>query len=390
MPSCLRGAVLLSLALMVVPAVAQQAKTADAAKTPAPTFGPKHAEFVKLFDQWKGVLQKLRDLRDQYQEARQGQKEDITLEYDKLLREGEAMQAKVVDAALAAFNEAPRADKQLTGFLVNVAYADVTSDRYEETLQLVQPLIAQGIPEESKQLQRIYSWAGNAAFAVGDWDMAEKYLKKAIDLGEAGKADAQYLSLIPYYRKVWPKEKEIREAEAKADDLPRVLLRTNKGDIVVELFENEAPNTVANFISLVEKGLYNGLMFHRVLEAFMAQGGCPLGQGSGGPGYAIACECYQPNHRLHFRGTLSMAHRGRDTGGSQFFLTFVPTQHLDGKHTVFGRVVKGMDVLGKLQRRDPEDPNAPEPDKILEAKVLRKRDHPYEPKTIPETMPTGQ
>ncbi len=87
---------------------------------------------------------------------------------------------------------------------------------------------------------------------------------------------------------------------------------------------------------------------------------------------------------MHFRGSLSMAHRGRDTGGSQFFLTFVPTAFLDGRHTVFGRVVKGMDVLAKLQRRDPKDTEAPRPDKIIEAKVLRKRPHEYTVVKLPE------
>ena len=112
-------------------------------------------------------------------------------------------------------------------------------------------------------------------------------------------------------------------------------MKTSEGDIEIELFENEAPNTVLNFITLVDKGFYNGLKFHRVLPGFMAQGGDPKGDGTGGPGYTIPCECYQPDHRLHFRGSLSMAHAGRDTGGSQFFLTFVPTQHLDGMHTGF-------------------------------------------------------
>ena len=186
------------------------------------------------------------------------------------------------------------------------------------------------------------------------------------------------------YKEAWAKEKAIRDTEAKADDLPRVLLKTNKGDIVIELFENQAPNSVANFISLVKKGFYNGLSFHRVLPGFMAQGGDPKGDGTGGPGYSIACECGRPDHRLHFRGTLSMAHRGRDTGGSQFFLTFVPTPHLDGKHTAFGRVIDGMDVLTKLQRRDPGDPEAPRADKIIEAKVLRQRGHQYVPQKMPE------
>lgn len=174
----------------------------------------------------------------------------------------------------------------------------------------------------------------------------------------------------------WEKEQEIRATEAKADDLPRVLMTTSKGDVELELFENEAPNAVANFLSLVEQGYYNGLAFHRVLEGFMAQGG---DNGRGGPGYTIECECYRPDTRKHFAGTLSMAHAGRNTGSAQFFLTFVPTPHLDGAHTAFGRVVQGMDILPKLQRLDPSDPNSSKitPDKIVEARVVRKRDHEY-------------
>jgi cyclophilin family peptidyl-prolyl cis-trans isomerase len=135
---------------------------------------------------------------------------------------------------------------------------------------------------------------------------------------------------------------------------------------------------VANFITLVEKKFYDGLVFHRVLPHFMAQGGDPNGDGSGGPGYEIPDECHQPNARMHFRGSLSMAKTAApDTGGSQFFLTFIPTAHLNGQHTVFGRVVEGLDVLDRLQRRNPESATSPEPDKIVKAEVLRKRDHAY-------------
>ena len=165
--------------------------------------------------------------------------------------------------------------------------------------------------------------------------------------------------------------------------MPRVKISTTKGDMVVELFENEAPGAVGNFISLVEKKFYDGLSFHRVLPAFMAQGGCPKGDGSGGPGYNIYCECEQPNYRKHFRGTLSMAHAGKDTGGSQFFITFVPTSHLNGRHTAFGRVVEGMDVLGRLQRINPEDKNQhADPDKIVKIEVVRKRSHEYKPSKV--------
>jgi cyclophilin family peptidyl-prolyl cis-trans isomerase len=170
-----------------------------------------------------------------------------------------------------------------------------------------------------------------------------------------------------------------------AEPRPLVLLRTTKGDVVLELFEDEAPNTVANFVSLVEKHFYDGLKFHRVIDGFMAQGGCPKGTGAGGPGYTIKCEVSRPGAFKHARGTISMAHRGPNTGGSQFFLAFKPSPHLDGLHTVFGQVVQGMEVVDKFQRMDPEDVNPyVQADKIIEAKVLRKRNHPYVPVTQPD------
>ena len=127
------------------------------------------------------------------------------------------------------------------------------------------------------------------------------------------------------------------------------MIETDKGNIVLELFENDAPNTVANFVKLINKGYYNGLKFHRVIPNFMIQGGCPVGNGTGGPGYTIKCEI---NPKKHLKGTLSMAHAGKDTGGSQFFITHSPQPHLDGVHTVFGQVVEGMDVVNAIRQGD--------------------------------------
>lgn len=182
------------------------------------------------------------------------------------------------------------------------------------------------------------------------------------------------------------KELAIRAEEKKVDDLPRVRLETSKGNIVLELFENQAPQTVGNFISLVESGFYTGIKFHRVLDGFMAQAGCPKGDGSGGPGYNIYCECYKSDFRRHFAGSLSMAKsEARDTGGSQFFITFARTAFLDGKHTVFGRVIEGMDIVNSIQRIDPESPDASiTPDTIIKAEVIRKRDHEYKPVKVGE------
>lgn len=123
----------------------------------------------------------------------------------------------------------------------------------------------------------------------------------------------------------------------------------NGGEVHLELFDNEAPNTVANFEKLANDGFYNGLSFHRVIPGFVAQGGCPTGNGTGGPGYKIDCEI---NPNKHERGTLAMAHAGRNTGGSQFYICYQPQPHLDGGHTVFGKVTKGMEFVDALKGGD--------------------------------------
>src|SRR4051794_11937847 len=143
-------------------------------------------------------------------------------------------------------------------------------------------------------------------------------------------------------------------------------IETDKGEMVIELFEDDAPGAVANFVGLatgtkefvdwktkqkVTKPFYDGLTFHRVIDNFMVQGGCPMGTGTGGPGYQIKCET-SGNRQKHVRGTLSMAHAGKDTGGSQFFICHSPQPHLDKKHTVFGQVKQGMDVVNSIKQND--------------------------------------
>lgn len=123
--------------------------------------------------------------------------------------------------------------------------------------------------------------------------------------------------------------------------------RTSHGDFTIELFEDRAPITTKNFIDLAEKGYYDGLTFHRVIDGFMIQGGCPKGTGTGGPGYSIRDE-FHPELTHDQPGVLSMANAGPNTGGSQFFITLAPTPWLDGKHAVFGRVADGLDVVQKI------------------------------------------
>ena len=125
-------------------------------------------------------------------------------------------------------------------------------------------------------------------------------------------------------------------------------MKTEKGDIHIEFFDEDAPNTVKNFKNLIQDGFYNGLNFHRVIPNFVIQGGCPNGTGTGGPGYHIPCEI---NTQKHLAGSLSMAHAGKDTGGSQFFICHSPQPHLDGVHTVFGQT-SDMDVVNSIEPGD--------------------------------------
>src|SRR5690554_5003598 len=129
------------------------------------------------------------------------------------------------------------------------------------------------------------------------------------------------------------------------------ILMENGEKIEFDLYPNEAPGTVANFEKLANEGFYDGLTFHRVIPGFVSQGGCPHGTGTGGPGYTIKCET-EGNPHKHVIGALSMAHAGKDTGGSQFFIVHEPQPHLDGVHTVFGQVTSGMETVYKHRNGD--------------------------------------
>jgi cyclophilin family peptidyl-prolyl cis-trans isomerase len=345
--------------------------------------GSAKEEFQKIHAEYNAALAELRILQTDYRKASREEKPALEKKWKEAYAKGEALQSKYFQAAEKAFVEAPNADKELLKLLWSIFAQEVNQDDYENAARLAKLLIDNG-----NSSPRGFALAGVAAVAVGDFKSAAAYFDKA-QKAEAFKTPPSpkdkalenamvFSKNLPALEKNWEQEQKIREAEAKADDLPRVLIKTEKGDITIELFENEAPNSVANFISLVEKNFYTNVPFHRVLQGFMAQGGDPTGTGGGGPGYMIPDEVSNPNYRKHFRGSLSMAKSQQpNSGGSQFFLCFVPTSYLDGQHTVFGRVIDGFDVLAKIRRRDPEDPNAPEPNKILEMKVLRKRDHEY-------------
>lgn len=354
----------------------EEGKAADAA---APEVSAARAAFDKKMEQWKAVLKDMRKLKTEFQTAPEDEQPDFKKRWDELVAQGRAMLPDLRDLALEAYTEAGGADPQLERFLVKFALDAVEFDESDVAYSLAKILLEKGVSD-----RRLYDAAGVAAFAENQYDDAEKYLKLAKESGSlVSDAGNKALAAVGTEKELWAKEQEIRKAEETAN-LPQVKLTTTEGEIVLELFENQAPDTVGNFIHLVEKGFYDGVVFHRVLKNFMAQGGDPKGDGSGGPGYSIYDEVDREDYRRHFRGSVSMAKTAApNSGGSQFFITFIPTPHLDGKHTCFGRVISGMDVATRLQRIDPDmpDPNA-ELDKIIKAEVIRKRDHAYVPKKV--------
>ena len=164
-----------------------------------------------------------------------------------------------------------------------------------------------------------------------------------------------------------------KDKGAKKMTNPIAVFETNHGTFEIELFEDKAPITVKNFIDLAEKGFYNGLIFHRVIDGFMIQGGDPNGTGTGGPGYVIPDE-FHKDLKHDSEGVLSMANAGPNTGGSQFFITLAATPWLDGHHSVFGKVVKGMDVVREIGKVDTDFQDKPLAKVVMEKVTIRREE----------------
>ena len=244
----------------------------------------------------------------------------------------------------------------------------------------------------------LYLIAARASFIDGKYDRVMVHYQSFVDLNgheKLEKIDNVIANILDAYPELWAREQALREADAKADDLPRVLLETTRGPVTLELFENQAPNTVANFIKLVEDGYYDGSDFYQVVDDFIAMGGDPVGDGTGTSGRFIPDENKHPDARGFFRGSISMAvmpdQRDKtknvpNTASSQFAIALMPFLRKDEPKTIFGRVIEGMDVVSTFRRIDPSEKKEKSvqlpPDRIKSAKVIRKRDHEYNVKYV--------
>lgn len=230
--------------------------------------------------------------------------------------------------------------------------------------------------------------AFQACMAMQDFQRSEIILKKLKNLNVP--ISEKDMAQIENLKKSWEKELARREKDQQQDNLPRVQIETEFGNMVIELFEDDSPQTVANFIHLVEQGFYDGTYFQDIRPGDTARAGCPKGDGTGDPGYRIANEPTDADSRRFFAGTVGMHHDGVDTAGCMFFITYQPKPLFDLKYVAFGRIIEGLETLYSLPRSDPKTAqlSSAEPPKIIRATVLRKRDHEYVPTKVTTLMNT--
>ena len=363
-------------------APAPQAAGADAGMKPA------MAKYRQAQADLKSALREAAELQRKYLgiKTTDEEKEEIGERLEKISKVVSKIHPKLFDLAEKAWLEEPsREDGEFLNFIIQVLETRMTVGEYERANAIMEGLISLKIPEI---LPDLYDAAGEIAFMLNDFEQAARFVELAEQNKVLSERCAGFKKDLSYYRSSWAKESVFRQQDSEKKDLPRVTLDTTKGKIVLELYEDQTPNTVANFVYLVEKGFYDGMFFEQVIPGEGAVAGRSLENPDGGPGWTIRDEFDPTNSRNHYRGTISMLRGEPNSAGSMFFISFSPIKDLDGKYVVFGRVIEGMDVLTKLQIMDPVNPDPmAEPDQIEKASAVTKRDHKYRPKVIKKVDP---
>lgn len=279
----------------------------------------------------------------------------------------------------------------MAGSLIEMIMADVKLDRFDPWLVPCRTLVDSGRMQDDAFLQS----AGFVAFAHGDFELLKRCWTPLQEKSVLSPMETSLLGQVDQLQASWERELRFRQEDEQRGDNPQVELITSKGRIIIELFEDAAPEAVSSFIYLVEKKFYDNRTFFRVEQHTCAQTGCEKGDGSSNAGYVFAGEAKNENRRDHFRGTLSIAlgtNEGtgkidQNSGGSQFFFCFLPLIHLNDDFTVFGRVIQGQPSLNLLRVMNLTDEKerkdtSKNPDFIQSAKVLRKRNHEYKPNIL--------
>lgn len=317
-------------------------------------------------EHWKQTLENTQD-------AQNAQNIEVIHSQIRILDEKiHALYHQTLDSIGPAWRQDPK-NSRVVRYMFSLLAAALDGDQYEAAYTIAREMMSQKLYEDESIL---YEMAGISAFMMNRFDVARLCFNEALQKETLTRTGNVYNELIPYYTQAWKTELALRRQDSVKGDLPRVAVQTTKGNFEIELFEDSAPNTVANFLTLAEKGFYDNNDFSLVLPGFKAQ------VGSSSPGYTIADEFGRPDDRKIFRGSVGLFHGDKpNSGGAQFFITLVPVPQMDGKYTVFGRVVKGMDVVSSLERTRETDGGA-KSDKILRIRILNRRDHVYAPEKL--------
>lgn len=359
-----------------------------------PTTEPSGEDSAAAKRQYDQAVAELRRLtkeatraRIAYQTGPREESEQHRREWDAAMEAGEQQRSVLEAAAMRLLSLSKTPPLELLE-LVNQIHGSYVLDGRWNKAEKVAEVLRGPLGDNAGFLSR----DAIAAISSNHFESAEKFRASFGHLiAEMTDQQQQLFEQLPELIEKYRREQKFLERDATGEPLPRVALKTTKGRIEVELFENEAPDTVGNFIYLVENGFYNELAFHRVIAGFMAQtGGYLPDKRTRDPDYSIFDEYDLKDARNHFQGYLSMANAGApQTGGSQFFINLVPIPNLDGKHTVFGRVISGQEVVESLVKTHAADKEGAEkpipgvlPDYIISAEVIRKRNHEYKPRKV--------
>lgn len=405
-PAC---ALLLLVLLLIRPAVAQEETPPDAATAGGPVAAAQRqsadtafdaeavrAEFREAVDAWGETISETRAVLIRFHNGTAEAESQYRDQFRELQVRGREEFDRAVQLATELLVQDSAESFLQAQFLLVAVHYRYGRDWFELTGPAAEALMA--VETKDPKLSEI---AGVSFFATGDFDRAEPHLAEAARTGNLDAKRAELLGAVDEYRNLWEREQQLRAEDRQKGDLPRVRFSTTRGDILVELFEDQAPNTVANFIKLVENGYYDQLPFYQVIASQIAMVGDAADNGPGGPGSYIADENQGPDARAIFRGSLAMAKLPDpqaanmrtlpNTARSHFFFALMPLPQANSEYTVFGRVIEGIDTVSALRRIDPTEKDsekpAPSPDRVLTAEVVRKRSHPYQVVYVDEPSP---
>ena len=341
-------------------------------------------QFQDSVEELRSAIKEAKFLGAKYYHSPADEAEEWEAKWVKAGERGAVAAEKMKASAIGLLLKKADPDPKIVTLCHSIARKLFDEGDYEYAFEVAKRLVELDPRESSYDVL-----LARAAVMTNRFEIVKEFVDYDPDeLSQIPKKELETFKNVAELKQDYDRELELRAQEQQAGDLPQVELETTCGKIVIELFENQAPQTVGNFINLVESGFYDGILFHRVLKGFMAQAGSFTMRGPQSMSYTIYDEFDTDEARHHFRGSVSMATIPGvpNSGSSQFFICFAPQTMLDGHHTVFGRVISDMKVLDDLAITVKTDAEGQEelledvmPDQIKSARVLRKRDHEYEP-----------